>query len=313
MKKLNLRVVNVSLGVLCLVGVGLNLLKYIDYQKALGKYGATSYLETHLKTIVGSSSSESSEESTTTDESLSSSETSSSMSLSSIQEGDFSSVAGTWKTNDGGSWVIESDGTVEKQVDFIVQSVTDGILLANMTNKSGVGHVYPTYFVPSGTTITLEGVSSVENVDRIVYVNDGDPYGKKYSIYYPVKDTIPEDSNLELLSIISKVVTNYRADVNSSLSSRQDKIAENFTSTTNSTYIEVRDYLVNQSAKDGIKSYESVTNSVKNLQKSGDKITFTLNYTITTSYTDGRASSTTQASRNYVLKKVNGNYLIDSF
>lgn len=102
---------------------------------------------------------------------------STSMDLEAIAKGDYSSVAGTWLSNQS-SLTISPNGVVS-QPNFLAlpepftkdeHITSSGVIRANLANKSGVGKSLSVYFVPSGESIdpNIPGYHPQQNKDRIL-------------------------------------------------------------------------------------------------------------------------------------------------
>lgn len=238
------------------------------------------------------------------------------MNISEMKSGDFSSIKGTWFASDGSKFLIDSDGSVN-EVQYITsvrETVPDGSLAtAYLVNKSNVGKSYTLSF--------REANSSSNEPECIILFDDdddsngltGQPYYRDTSLNAAEKETPTATEKDYMMAYAVDTIEKYRKDVNRSLAERKDYIADSFTSKDNSYYLETVDYILNQSAKDGIKSYDSTTDSITDFQYTNDTITFTLNYTTTTNYTDGRPSTTDSFTRYYTLKYVDGVFLIEKF
>ncbi|MGV3050773.1 DUF6287 domain-containing protein [Streptococcus hyovaginalis] len=244
------------------------------------------------------------------------------MNLSEMKSGDFSSIAGRWVNKNGNIIDIEASGKMytEGAVNYPIQGFTisndntaSAYLNRNLTDGMAPSTRDYVTFIPASVSIAggntadvtkdrigLNGTVEGYNDPQVYYRDSENPMGiateKDYMMAYAV-DTIEK----------------YRKDVNRSLAERKDYIADSFTSKDNSYYLETVDYILNQSAKDGIKSYDSTTDSITDFQYTNDTITFTLNYTTTTNYTDGRPSTTDSFTRYYTLKYVDGVFLIEKF
>ena len=111
------------------------------------------------------SSSDDTEESTS--DSKSNKETG--MDINAIQNGDFSSIAGTWKNGKGMTLIFDKNGLVSdtERVGIEYSKVTDGYLKSGTSPKSGVGVAGGAMaFLPKGVSLTGEITSSPnEKVD----------------------------------------------------------------------------------------------------------------------------------------------------
>lgn len=236
------------------------------------------------------------------------------MNISEMRRGNFSSIQGTWFASDGAKFIIASDGSVN-EVQYITdirETVPDGsIATAYLVNKSNVGKSYLLSFRLAS--------SGSKEPECIVLFDDDDNNGSSGQTYYrdlsasSEQDTPTATEKDYMMAYAIDTIEKYRKDVNKSLAERKDYIADSFTSKDNSYYLETVDYILNQSAVDGIESYDSTTDSITDFQYTKYSITFTLNYTTTTNYTDGRPSTTDSFTRYYTLKYVDGVFLIEKF
>lgn len=315
MKKGFLWGLSVLLGAVTLFGVLIAGYFVLDQNNSAKEVAVTASSQSATETSETSSSSTTSS-STTEDSQESAVETSSEqgMNLSEMKNGDFSSISGTWYASDGSTMVVEADGTVGKAQ--YITSVKDGVpegsyVSAYLVNKSHVGKSYTIDFV----TASASGGKTADHI--IVYYdsNGSGSSGKEYYRNIP-KDSVPLATASEkdyMMAYATDTIAKYRKDINRSLAERKDYIADDFTSKDNSYYKDTVDYIVNQSASDGIKAYHSTTDSITNFQYTKDTITFTLNSTTTVEYTDGRASTTSSNVRNFTLKMVDGIFRIEKF
>lgn len=235
------------------------------------------------------------------------------MNLEAIAKGDYSSVSGTWVSENGevfdpsvgknnftSSAYKMIDGSLSRSLDYQEQSAgSGGVSFVPVGIAANVSDAQLGIEIPTDTSVER---IIVGGLNTVVYYRQSDVDKIKTS-----------SSSVELYRAISKRIASYRTDVNDSFKTRTDQIADNFTSTSNSYYLEMKDYIINQSAKDAIKSYQTKTDSITDIQQNGDTVTFTLYYTTTISYTDGRADITQSNQRNYVMKKINGEYRIERF
>lgn len=244
------------------------------------------------------------------------------MDIDQIVQGDFTSVDGTWRIPNGQGLATSfrlqngqySPDNSSKQVPISDVAKMDGnyargtyqVINSGVPQQQNLGYMY---FFPAGVSVSGKGTGD-ESKDRIILGGNGDDWtANSNTVYY----SDPTSSEQEVRQQIDVAINKYRKDINQSLATRQDHIASNFTSTSNPSYIETRDYVVNQSAADKVKSYTSVTNSIENLVIEGDVARFTLHFTTTTAFTDGSVSAPQANNRNYIMKKIDGVYKIESF
>uniref|UniRef100_UPI003F693F22 DUF6287 domain-containing protein n=1 Tax=Streptococcus pluranimalium TaxID=82348 RepID=UPI003F693F22 len=300
MKKGSLWVLSVLAGTIVLFSVMI-----------IGYYILNSSNEPVATTVTNQSATKASETSSTTTtsstENITEPVSEQGMNISEMKRGNFSSVQGTWFASDGAKFIIASDGSVN-EVQYITdirETVPDGsIATAYLVNKSNVGKSYLLSFILAS--------SGSKEPECIVLFDDDDNNGLSGQTYYrdlsasSEQDTPTATEKDYMMAYAIDTIEKYRKDVNKSLAERKDYIADSFTSKDNSYYLETVDYILNQSAKDGIKSYDSTTDSITDFQYTKYTITFTLNYTTTTNYTDGRPSTTNSFTRYYTLKYIDG-------
>ncbi|MFR2572518.1 MAG: DUF6287 domain-containing protein [Streptococcus salivarius] len=85
------------------------------------------------------------------------------MDINAIQNGDFSSIAGTWKNSKGYTMTFDKNGLVSdtERVDIENSKVTDGYLKSSTGPKSGVGVGGGAIaFLPKGVSLTGSVMSS---------------------------------------------------------------------------------------------------------------------------------------------------------
>ena len=90
------------------------------------------------------------------------------MDINAIQNGDFSSIAGTWKNGRGDTLTFDNNGLVsdKEKVATEYAKFTDGYLTASTGPKSGVGPGgVAMAFLPIGVSLTSAVTSSNDNVD----------------------------------------------------------------------------------------------------------------------------------------------------
>ena len=90
------------------------------------------------------------------------------MDINAIQNGDFSSIAGTWKNGKGYTMTFDKNGLVSdtERVDIENSKVTDGYLISSTGPKSGVGVGGGAIaFLPKGVSLTGSVMSSSETAD----------------------------------------------------------------------------------------------------------------------------------------------------
>lgn len=238
------------------------------------------------------------------------------MNISEMKAGNFSSIKGTWFASDGSKFVIDSDGSVNdaQYIASVREVVPDGSTArAYLVNKSNVGKSYPLSLISASYSST--------EAEHIIFFDEDNSQGMSSKSYYrdlsasdgQDKETPTATTKDYMMAYAQDTIAKYRKDVNRSLAERKDYIADSFTSTNNSYYKETVDYIVNQSASDGIKAYHTKTDSITDFKYTQYTITFTLNYTTTVEYTDGRASTTSSNTRYFTLKYVDGVFRIDKF
>ena len=137
---------------------------------------------------------------------------------------------------------------------------------------------------------------------------------------YHVKETANAELTAAFASIvgsgnleaeIESFMTSFRKDINRSIQESKDYVAPYFDSKENSTYQQIIDiYLTNPYHYD---RHETKTDRIYDIKQSGDQITFTLDFTTTTYFTDGTSPKTTSLSRQYILKRSGTSFLIISF
>lgn len=276
------------------------------------------------KPMDSSSSSSSTETSYSSDDSVSSSSNSSiGMDISEMKNGDFSSIAGKWRNKYGTTITIQESGFLSfGDVGFPIEGIQinpDDTAGGYLNRNLGAGTTPNTSdyvtFIPAGILIS-DGDNADTSKDRIgmsgtvAGYNDPQVFYRDNELSSSPAPTATEKDYM--MSYAVDAINKYRKDINRSLATRQDYIADNFTSTSNSYYLDTVDYIVNQSEADGIKSYDSTTDSITDFKYTKYTITFTLNYTTTTNYIDG-TSSTSSHTRYYTLKYDNGVFKIDKF
>ncbi|MER0122548.1 DUF6287 domain-containing protein [Streptococcus sp. ZJ100] len=97
------------------------------------------------------------------------------MDINAISAGDFSSLAGTWKSAQGWVLTIEADGNivypdypeVTKYISLNNAKITNGILSANITNPNiQASATVPTFFIPKGVAITPIAENASDPTDQ---------------------------------------------------------------------------------------------------------------------------------------------------
>ncbi|NQH34068.1 hypothetical protein HO665_07545 [Streptococcus suis] len=258
------------------------------------------------KTTSTSSTSSSSSTSTTA---KTTETTSNKMDIEALYKRDLRSVQGDW-TN-GQDTLKLTDKLVG---DVEVMQHEDGYVEYIVT-ETGVRTIRMAYFFfPAGTpTIDLAGaqISNQDDTtkDRVLVMSE--MYG---SFYYRANEkSDKQDASVEGVEAqIKERVNQYRKDINRSLATRTDAIADNFVKGSESHRITV-DWVVNDSANEGIARYDSTTDSISNIQVSGNTVTCDISYTTITSYTDGRSPATGHSNRHYVFEKTATGLLIKDF
>ena len=86
------------------------------------------------------------------------------MDISAIQNGDFSSVAGTWKNSTGIEFTFDKNGLVSDHSKISIEHAReiDHYLKASSVSKDG-GAGAAIAFLPAGTAITMSVTSSSDN------------------------------------------------------------------------------------------------------------------------------------------------------
>ena len=106
-------------------------------------------------------------------------------------------------------------------------------------------------------------------------------------------------------------MTNFRSDINRTIKESSDYVYPYFESKDNATYKSIIDiYLQNPDHYD---YFESKTDNIYNIKENGDQVTFTIDFTTTTYFTDGKAPATSSKTRHYVCKKHGSSFYIISF
>lgn len=258
------------------------------------------------KTTSTSSTSSSSSTSTTA---KTTETTSNKMDIEALYKRDLRSVQGEW-TNGQDTLRL----TDKLMGDVEVMQHEDGYVEYIVT-ETGVRTIRMAYFFfPAGTpTIDLAGaqISNQDDTtkDRVLVMSE--MYG---SFYYRANEkSDKQDASVEGVEAqIKERVNQYRKDINRSLATRTDAIADNFVKGSESHRITV-DWVVNDSENEGIARYDSTTDSISNIQVSGNTVTCDISYTTITSYTDGRSPATGHSNRHYVFEKTATGLLIKDF
>lgn len=138
--------------------------------------------------------------------------------------------------------------------------------------------------------------------------------------HYNVKETANSELPTAFASIvgtsnvekdIENFLVNFRKDINRSIQESKDYVAPYFDSKNNATYQQIIDiYLSNPYH---YARHESKTDRIYDIEQSGGQVTFTLDYTTTTYFTDGTSPKTVSMTRHYVLKKERSVFYIVSF
>lgn len=258
------------------------------------------------KTTSTSSTSSSSSTSTTA---KTTETTSNKMDIEALYKRDLRSVQGDW-TN-GQDTLKLTDKLVG---DVEVMQHEDGYVEYIVTETGVRTSRMAYFFFPAGTpTIDLAGaqISNQDDTtkDRVLVMSE--MYG---SFYYRANEkSDKQDASVEGVEAqIKERVNQYRKDINRSLATRTDAIADNFVKGSESHRITV-DWVVNDSENEGIARYDSTTDSISNIQVSGNTVTCDISYTTITSYTDGRSPATGHSNRHYVFEKTATGLLIKDF
>ena len=87
------------------------------------------------------------------------------MDISAIQNGDFSSVAGTWRNGTGIEFTFDKNGLVSDQSKISIEHAKeiDNFLKANILPKDGGAGGSALAFLPAGTPLTMSVTSSPDN------------------------------------------------------------------------------------------------------------------------------------------------------
>ena len=110
---------------------------------------------------------------------------------------------------------------------------------------------------------------------------------------------------------IETFMTNFRSDINRTIKESSDYVYPYFESKDNATYKSIIDiYLQNPDHYD---HFESKTDNIYDIKDNGDQVTFTIDFTTTTYFTDGKAPATSSKTRHYVCKKHGSSFYIISF
>lgn len=235
--------------------------------------------------------------------------TSNKMDIEALYKRDLRSVQGEW-TN-GQDTLKLTDKLVG---DVEVMKHEDGYVEYIVTETGVRTSRMAYFFFPAGTpTIDLAGaqISNQDDTtkDRVLVMSE--MYGSFY--YRADEKSDKQDASVEGVEAqIKERVNQYRKDINRSLATRTDAIADNFVKGSESHRITV-DWVVNDSANEGIARYDSTTDSISNIQVSGNTVTCDISYTTITSYTDGRSPATGHSNRHYVFEKTATGLLIKDF
>ncbi|WP_153051007.1 hypothetical protein [Streptococcus suis] len=255
-----------------------------------------------------STSSTSSSSSTSTSANITET-TSNKMDIEALYKRDLRSVQGEW-TN--GQETLKL--TDKLMGDVEVMQHEDGYVEYIVTETGVRTSRIAYFFFPAGTpTIDLTGalISNQDDTtkDRVLVMFE--MYGSFY--YRADEKSDKQDVSVEdVQAQIVERVNQYRKDINRSLATRTDAIADNFVKGSDSHRITV-DWVVNDSENEGIARYDSTTDSISNIQVSGNTVTCDISYTTITSYTDGRSPATGHSNRHYVFEKTATGLLIKDF
>lgn len=143
-----------------------------------------------------------------------------------------------------------------------------------------------------------------------------DTNGERYHVKETANAELPSafasivaSGNLE--AEIESFMTSFRKDINRSIQESKDYVAPYFDSKENSTYQQIIDiYLSNPYH---YARHESKTDRIYDIKQTGDQISFTIDFTTTTYFTDGTSPKTTSLSRYYELKRSGRSFHIISF
>lgn len=235
--------------------------------------------------------------------------TSNKMDIEALYKRDLRSVQGEW-TN--GQETLKL--TDKLMGDVEVMQHEDGYVEYIVTETGVRTSRIAYFFFPAGTpTIDLTGalISNQDDTtkDRVLVMFE--MYGSFY--YRADEKSDKQDASVEdVQAQIVERVNQYRKDINRSLVTRTDAIAENFVTGSESHRI-TADWVVNHSENEGIARYDSTTDSISNIQVSGNTVTCDISYTTITSYTDGRLPATGHSNRHYVFEKTATGLLIKDF
>ncbi|MGT2867063.1 hypothetical protein [Streptococcus fryi] len=224
-----------------------------------------------------------------------------------IQSGDYESISGLWQSE-------YSDGLIDLNWEEYFRdyqlSFEGNVIVLTPLDRAGA----PTLkIIPRGVEATVPvgllpyRMPTLSSVDRVIMS------GVTTDVYYRENDFSKIPNSVYSMTLIEKLhrrIIDYRLSLDESYRAKADKISQHFTSDSLS-YLETRDFILNDSIKEGIVGFSGKTTKIENIRLSGDIVTMTVDYTGVFKYSDGREESI-KGTRDYVMKKVGDDYLIQS-
>ena len=132
----------------------------------------------------------------------------------------------------------------------------------------------------------------------------------KYFTVSGLGNTPVEDSK----AIAERAIENYRQAINQALRSRDGSlILDQFTSSSNASYLYIKEYVENGAVAENVVGYEYENSNVYDVSTGGDTISFQIEFRARTVYADGRRSELVKNVRSCVLKKVDGKYRFEVY
>lgn len=222
--------------------------------------------------------------------------------LDELAAGDHSSVLGDWVSASGNRITVTED-SFHPDMQW---GVRDGMFMTGVPPA--------TSFMPANQGLEVKdefGNVADFSRDRLVALSVRGSVLDQ--VYYRETGGASASQNVDskVVEEITKRVDQYRTDINASLSSRSDQIGRNFTKGSKD-HQEVANWVINESASDGIARYDSTTHSIQNVSENGDTVSCDITYSTVTTMTDG-SKRTGGQTRHYVFKRVDGKLLIDNF
>ena len=102
--------------------------------------------------------------------------------------------------------------------------------------------------------------------------------------------------------------------INQALRSRDGSlILDQFTSSSNASYLYIKEYVENGAVAENVVGYEYENSNVYDVSTGGDTISFQIEFRARTVYADGRRSELVKNVRSCVLKKVDGKYRFEVY